>query len=99
MLSSKEPKDYLLIQPTNDHAIIPAINDKKSVSTRTGHVAKRDFHIPIDWLLLLFLTTTNAIPVFGTIGTRFVDLLVLQSASRLTIVGRNKSESAVSESL
>ena len=74
--------------------MIPASNEKISINTRTGQAARRGLMIRQDCSLLLLLTTTNAIPVCGNMGTKFLwALLMLLSALRLTITGRFKSGS------
>ena len=82
------------IQPTSDQAIIPASNEKMSIRTRTGQVDSKDFTTRHDCSLLVLLTTTKAIPVWGNIETKCLRPVMLKSASRLIITGRWKSDSA-----
>lgn len=81
-------------QHTSDQAIIPASNEKISIRTRTGQVPSRDFTTCQDCSLLVLLTTTKAIPVWGNMGTKFLWPAMLKSASRLIMTGRWKSDSA-----
>ena len=81
------------IQHTSDQAIIPASNEKISIRTRTGQVESNDFTTRHDCSLLVLLTTTKAIPVWGNMGTKCRRPVMLKSASRLIITGRWKSDS------